>query len=88
MLAVVVANARDLELQFECRRFGTTVSELRHLLMVAGKCCKGSCDGIDGAVLEASVVGLEGHCRLHLAKRGRIVVPEAVKPISGMRNAL
>ena len=31
MLAVVVANAGDLELQFECRRFGTTVSELRHL---------------------------------------------------------
>lgn len=31
MLAVVVANARDRELDFECRRFGTTVSELRHL---------------------------------------------------------
>jgi hypothetical protein len=25
MLAVVVANARDRELHFECRRFGTTV---------------------------------------------------------------
>ena len=31
MLAVVIANARDTELQFECRKFGTTVSELRHL---------------------------------------------------------
>jgi transposase len=31
MLAVVVANARDRELYFECRRFGTTVSELRNL---------------------------------------------------------
>src|SRR5919202_1795554 len=32
MLAVVVTNARDTELQFECRRFGTAISELRHLL--------------------------------------------------------
>jgi transposase len=31
MLAVVVANARDRELQFECRRFGTTVGELQNL---------------------------------------------------------
>jgi transposase len=31
MLAVAVANARDTELRFECRRFGTTVSELRNL---------------------------------------------------------
>ena len=31
MLAVVVANARDTELKFECRRFGTTLSELSHL---------------------------------------------------------
>jgi len=29
MLAVVVANARDRELQFEGRRFGTTISELQ-----------------------------------------------------------
>jgi hypothetical protein len=32
MLAVVIANARATELQFECRRFGTTTSDLRHLL--------------------------------------------------------
>jgi hypothetical protein len=31
MLAVVVANVRETELRFECRRFGTTVSELRNL---------------------------------------------------------
>jgi transposase len=31
MLAVVVANARDRELQFEGRRFGTTISELQKL---------------------------------------------------------
>lgn len=31
MLAVVVANARDRGLQFECRRFGTTVAELKRL---------------------------------------------------------
>jgi hypothetical protein len=31
MLAVAVANARDSELQFECQRFGTTMSELRRL---------------------------------------------------------
>src|SRR5271157_5919820 len=29
MLAVVVANARDTELKFECRQFGTTASELQ-----------------------------------------------------------
>ncbi|HKE25915.1 MAG TPA: hypothetical protein VKB88_26345 [Bryobacteraceae bacterium] len=28
MLAVVIANARHSELQFDCRRFGTTASEL------------------------------------------------------------
>jgi hypothetical protein len=31
MLAVVITNARDTELTFECRRFGTTLSELRRL---------------------------------------------------------
>ena len=38
MLAVVVANARDRELQFECRRFGTTVCELQKL---SGPCMDG-----------------------------------------------
>jgi hypothetical protein len=32
MLAVVVANARETELQFECKRFGTKTGELRDLL--------------------------------------------------------
>jgi hypothetical protein len=31
MPAIVVTNATDIELQFEYRRLGTTVSELRHL---------------------------------------------------------
>ena len=31
MLAVVVANVGERELPFECRRFGTTVGELRNL---------------------------------------------------------
>jgi hypothetical protein len=31
MLAVVVANVREREWQFVCRRFGTTVSELQNL---------------------------------------------------------
>ena len=31
ILAVVVANAGERELHFECRRFGTTISELRNL---------------------------------------------------------
>jgi hypothetical protein len=31
MRAVVVANARERELPFECRRFGTTVSALENL---------------------------------------------------------
>jgi hypothetical protein len=31
MLAVVITNARDTELTFEDRRFGTTLSELRRL---------------------------------------------------------
>jgi hypothetical protein len=30
-LAVVIANAREAEGQLECRRFGTTTSDLRHL---------------------------------------------------------
>ena len=60
MLAVVVVNARDLELKFECRRFGTTVSELPHLSMVTGTCRKGSRDGIYGAVLETRVDGVGG----------------------------
>ena len=29
MVAVVITNARESELHFECRRFGTTVGELR-----------------------------------------------------------
>ncbi|MBS1116530.1 MAG: hypothetical protein H6Q87_914 [candidate division NC10 bacterium] len=69
MVAAVITNARESELHFECRRFGTTVSELRQL----------------GAWLQAHAVqelamestaqywkpvwlALEGQCRLHLAQ--------------------
>jgi len=69
MVAAVITNARESELHFECRRFGTTVGELRQL----------------GAWLQAHAVqelamestaqywkpvwmALEGQCRLHLAQ--------------------
>src|ERR1700719_1289801 len=69
MLAVVVANARDTELQFECRRFGTTVSELRHLLPWLQE------RAVQEVVMESTAqywrpvwLAIEGHCRLHLAQ--------------------
>src|SRR5690242_7038124 len=69
MLAVVVANAGDLELQFECRRFGTTISELRHLLTWLQD------RAVQEVVMESTAqywrpvwLALEGHCRLHLAQ--------------------
>ena len=69
MVAVVIANARDRELSFECRRFGTTVGELRQLAAWLR----------DHAVQEVAMestaqywkpvwVALEGLCRLHLAQ--------------------
>jgi transposase len=69
MLAVVIANARDTELQFECRRFGTTTSELRHLLAWLEE------RAVQEVVMESTAqywkpvwLALEGHCRLHLAQ--------------------
>jgi len=69
MLAVVVANARDTELRFECRRFGTTVSELHHLLAWLQE------RAVKEVVMESTAqywrpvwIALEGHCRLHLAQ--------------------
>jgi hypothetical protein len=69
MLAVVVANARDTELRFECRRFGTTASELRHLLAWFQE------HAVQEAAMESTAqywkpvwVALEGQCRLHLAQ--------------------
>jgi len=69
MLAVVIANARDLELRFECRRFGTTASELRHLFTWLKE------HAVQEAAMESTAqywrpvwVALEGHCRLHLAR--------------------
>lgn len=69
MLAVVVANARDRELEFECRRFGTTVSELRHLSAWLRE------RDVQEVAMESTAqywkpvwIALEGHCRLHLAQ--------------------
>ena len=69
MLAVVVTNARDTELQFECRRFGTTLSELRHLLAWLQE------RAVQEVVMESTAqywrpvwLALEGSCRLHLAQ--------------------
>jgi transposase len=69
MLAVVITNAKDAELTFEGRRFGTTLSELRRL-----------CEWLkEHAVQEVAMestaqywkpawLALEGQCRLHLAQ--------------------
>jgi transposase len=69
MLAVVVANARDRELAFECRRFGTTVSELRHLSAWLRE------REVQEVAMESTAqywkpvwIALEGRCRLHLAQ--------------------
>jgi transposase len=69
MLAVVVANARDTELQFECRKFGTTISELRHLSAWLEE------RGVHETAMESTAqywkpvwIALEGQCRLHLAQ--------------------
>ena len=71
MLAVVVANAGDIELQFECRRFGTAVSELRHLSAWLQE------RAVREVVMESTAqywrlawLALEGQCRLHLAQAG------------------
>ena len=69
MLAVVIANARETELEFECRRFGTTVSEIRALSAWLKE------RSVQEAAMESTAqywkpvwVGLEGQCRLHLAQ--------------------
>jgi transposase len=69
MLAVVIANARDTELQFECRKFGTTLSELRRLSAWLRE------SEVQEAAMESTAqywkpvwITLEGSCRLHLAQ--------------------
>jgi transposase len=69
MLAVAIADARDTEVQFECRRFGTTISELRHLLTWLQE------RAVQEVVMESTAqywrpvwLALEGHVRLHLAQ--------------------
>jgi hypothetical protein len=63
MLAVVVANARNRELQFEYRRFGTTVSELQKLSTWLQEHAVQEVVGTHCAILETSVVrsGRIGH---------------------------
>ncbi len=69
MLAVVVANARDLELQFECRGFGTTRSELYALSAWLKE------HAVQEVAMESTAqywrpvwLALEGQCCLHLAQ--------------------
>ena len=69
MLAVVVANARDTELHFQCQRFGTTASELRRLLVWLQE------HSVQEVAMESTAqywkpvwLAIEGHCRLHLAQ--------------------
>jgi len=69
MLAAVVANARDRELHFECRRFGTTISELRNLSAWLQECA------VQEVVMESTAqywkpvwLALEGQFQLWLAQ--------------------
>jgi transposase len=69
MLAVVIADARQTELHFECRRFGTTLSELRQLAAWLKE------RAVQEVAMESTAqywkpvwVALEGQCRLHLAQ--------------------
>ena len=56
--------------------------------MVTGTRRKGSRDGIYGAILETSLVGVGGTVPVaSRTKRGPIVVPEGAKLISGTHNA-
>jgi hypothetical protein len=87
MLAVVVKNARDTELQFECWRFGTTMSELRHLSAWLQE------RAVQGVVMDQQC-STGGQCGLHWRvtvayisrKRDRIVVHVAARLISGRRS--
>ncbi len=69
MVAVVITNARESELQFECRRFGTTVGDLRQLGAWLQE------HGVQELAMESTAqywkpvwLALEGQCRLHLAQ--------------------
>ena len=69
MLAAVVANVGDRELRFECRRFGTTVSELKNLSAWLRE------HTVQEVVMESTAqywkpvwLALEGQCQLWLAQ--------------------
>src|SRR5438270_653348 len=87
MLAVV-ANARDRELHFECRRIGTTVSELRNLAAWLRECA------VQEVVMESTAqywkpvwLALEGQFQLGWYKRGRTEVPADGRPTFATRSA-
>jgi transposase len=69
MLMVAVADAAQMELEFDCRRFGTTASELEQLAAWLGA------RGVQEVVMESTAqywkpvwFALEPHCRLQLAQ--------------------
>jgi len=69
MVAVVLTNARAPELRFDCRRFGTTVGELRQVAAWLRE------HGVQEVAMESTAqywkpvwVALEGQCRVHLAQ--------------------
>jgi len=69
MVAVVITNARAPELQFDCRRFGTTVGELQQVAAWLRE------HGVQELAMESTAqywkpvwVALERQCRLHLAQ--------------------
>ena len=69
MLAVVIANARQTELEFECRRFGTTVSEIRALsAWLKEREVREAAMASTAQYWKPVWLGLEGKCRLHLAQ--------------------
>ena len=69
MLAVVVAEAGDTDLKFECRTFGTRAKELHHLSVWLKE------RGVQEVAMESTAqywkpvwMELEGQCRLNLAQ--------------------
>lgn len=69
MVAVVITDAREPELHFECRRFGTTVGALRQVAAWLRE------HAVQELAMESTAqywkpvwLALEGQCRLHLAQ--------------------
>jgi transposase len=69
MVAVADASVGEGEVEFQCRRFGTTARELKHLAAWLGEC------GVREVVMESTAqywkpvwLALEGHFKQHLAQ--------------------